>query len=601
MNCQDIALILDDSDVANLDAATTRAVDAHLHACPACAADWKLHLRLAHKVLPPVPAGLAAACRTLATGAPSRTHPVRRLVVVGGMALAAAAALWIGLRNPSAPASAPVAVVVPSQQMPVQGEVREETAQAAAPSTSVRDEKKNTPAGASVQSFSVLLLTPDVGTEDAAIRAAARQFHERILEALRTVPGVTVAEAESASGREADYIIEYGKALGQFRDPEGLWRFQVNVHVPRSSRNKQDLAAYDEARAKGGIADAIEDGYVRSFGYSSLVSLGVPCKFGMCPARQAADVVNMLRLNAFRHDVAKQHELFARFMDPGTSFATRQNLLRDFDTLAGTGRATPVDAQFIRAILELHADAPDRAQRLALWSALAQYSDGALIEPIVTLVRQETDEQVRAALIAKLVATFSSDAKARRALEEISAGDSSELVRQVARRAIAGDEEWVQYVSATIQDVNLSPQQRWEPMDFFIGQGNPMSRDPGLMQQFLGKLDGEAIAALAEVLPRIWVHYRPERDINQILRLQNLLSRLKDPAIARLLLRSLDGGSPFSRSALVLMLEKYIDDAPVVEALEKIHASDADPKVRDAAARVLDKRNVPADRPGPNP
>ena len=81
MNCQDIALILDDGDVANLDAATTRAVDAHLHACPACAADWKLHLRLARKVLPPVPAGLAAACRALVTGAPPiRTRRVRRLV-----------------------------------------------------------------------------------------------------------------------------------------------------------------------------------------------------------------------------------------------------------------------------------------------------------------------------------------------------------------------------------------------------------------------------------------------------------------------------------------------------------------------------------------
>lgn len=600
MNCQDIALILDDGDVTHLDAATVRAVDAHLHGCPACAAEWKVHLRLAHKVLPAVPAGMAAACRALVTGAePVRTRRMRGLVVIGGLALAAAAALWVGLRTPPAPTSAPVAAVAPLPQKEVHAEPQEEVAQSAEPE-SVREEE-NTPAGVPVQSFSILLLTPEFGAEDAAIRAAARQFHEGILEALRTVPGATVAEAQSAGGSKVDYILQYGKASGQFSDPEGMWRFQINVHVPRSSRNKEQLAAYDEARAKGTFSGVGAEGYVQSFGYSSLVSLEVPCQMGMCPARQATGLVNSLRLNAFRHDVAKQQELFARLMDPGADFATRQGLLRDFDTLRGSGRAIPVDAQFIRAILQLHADAPDRARRLALWSSLVQYTDAALIEPIVTLVRQETDEQVRAALATKLVTTFRSDAKARRALEEIAAADSSELVRQIAKRATVGDEEWHQYVSATIRDENLSPQQRWEPMEYLLGQAMPTSPQPSLMQQSLAKLDGEAVACLAEILPRIWADYRPEKDIAQVLRLQNLLNRLTDPAVAGLLLQSLEGGSPFSRAGIVGMLEKYIDDAAVAEALEKIRAEDGDTKVREAAARVLAKRKVPARDPAPNP
>jgi hypothetical protein len=601
MNCQDIALILDDGDAAHLDAATVRAVDAHLHACPACAADWKLHLRLAHKVLPLVPAGLAAACRTLVTGpATSRPHRARRLVVIAGMALAAAAALWIGLRNPPAPA--PVAAVVPSPLVPVQEEVRDEEVQAAAASTSVHDGETSTPVGESIGSFSILLLAPESGTDDAAVRAAVRQFHEAILERLRAVPGAKVTEAQTSSGRQADYVLNYGTALGQFTDPEGLWRFQVNVHVPRSRRNKEQLAAYDAARAKGSIHGVIVEGYVQSFGYSSVISLGVPCQMGMCPARQATDVVNMLRLNAFSHDLAKQHELFARFMQPGTDFTTRQSLLRDFDTLAGTGRAMPVDAQFIRAILEVHADAPGRAQRLVLWNALRRYTDRALIDPIVTLTRQETDEQVRAALVTKLVNTFRSEAKALRALEEISAGDSSELVRQVARRATAGDEGWHQYVSATVQDVNLSPQQRWEPVEYLLGQESSMGGEPSLMQHSLDKLEGEAIAGLAELLPRIWADYHPEKDLARITSLRSIFGRLKDPALAGLLLQSLDGGSPFSRRTLVVMLERYIDDAPVAEALEKIQAADADPRIREAAAQALAKRKVAStDTPGPNP
>lgn len=600
MNCQDIALILDDGDVANLDAAALRAVEGHLQGCPTCATDWKLHLRLVRKALPPVPAGLAAACRTLVTGAsPHRTLRVRRLVVVGGLALAAAAALWIGMRNSPAPALAPAAALVPPQQ---QAEAQENAAQMVSPASG-RDEEKNTPAKAPALSFSILLLTPEFDTEDAAIRVAARQFHEDILETLRAVPAATVAEAQSVSGRRVDYVLQYGKAPDQFRDPAGLWRFQINVFVPRSSRNKEQLAAYDEARAKGTLSGVGVEGYVQSFGYSSLVSLGVPCQAAMCPAQQAAGLVNSLRLNVFRHDVAKQQELLTRFMESGTDFATRVGLLRDFDALRSSGRATPVDAQFIRAIVQLHADAPDRAQRLALWSALAQYTEAALVEPIVTLVRQETDEQVRAALVTKLGTSYTSDAKARRVLEEISAGDASELVRQVARRATTGDEGWHQYVSATLQDVNLSPQQRWEPLEYLLGQGQAMPTSPGpsLMQRTVGRLDGAAVAAVAEVLPRIWTDFRPEKDLAHVLRLQNLLSRLTDPAIAGLLLESLDGGSPFSRSAIVGLLEKYVDDAAVAEALEKVRAADADTKVREAAARVLARRKVSTADPAANP
>jgi len=262
----------------------------------------------------------------------------------------------------------------------------------------------------------------------------------------------------------------------------------------------------------------------------------------------------------------------------------------------------PVDAQFIRAIQEVHADAPGPAQRLVLWNALRRYTDRALIDPIVTLARQETDEQVRAALVTKLVNTFRSEAKALRALEEISAGDSSELVRQVARRATAGDEGWHQYVSATVRDVNLSPQQRWEPVEYLLGQESSMGGEPSLLQHSLDKLEGEAIAGLAELLPRIWADYRPEKDLARITSLRGIFGRLKDPALAGLLLQSLDGGSPFSRRTLVVMLERYIDDAPVAEALEKIQAADADPRIREAAAQALAKRKVvSADTPGPNP
>lgn len=380
--------------------------------------------------------------------------------------------------------------------------------------------------------------------------------------------------------------------LSSVTDPQDMWRFQVTVQVPRSSRSSEQVAAYDEARALRKDPVALVEGYVQPFSISSLLSLKAPCEMRLCPATQAIDVVNSLRLNAFRHDVAKQQELFALFVEPGTDFATRRRILDDFYSLMATGRATPVDAQFMRVILEMHASAPDRAQRLALWRALAHSSDAAMVEPIISLVGQESDVQVRAMLVTRLVTNFNQDARARNALAEISASDASELVRRVAMRGEGGDEAWHHYVAATIKDRSLAPQQRWEPVEYLMDQGMAVQEGLALRNQSLDRLDADALAALADLLPRVWAEQGLQNDLGQSIRFQNLLNRVKDPALASVLLQSLDGGSPLARGTIVGLLGKYIDDTQVAEALEALQENDSDPKVREAATRSLARRRT---------
>ncbi|MDQ2639436.1 MAG: hypothetical protein M3Y79_02480 [Pseudomonadota bacterium] len=587
MNCQDIERILDDVDVTGIDAEMERAVDSHLRTCPQCARDWQLQQRLARKELPVMPAELAARCAKAARVSSGAAGRVRRLVVVGALTLAAAAALWLGTRQPPA-------VIVPAPALANAAQEPREEVQAAAPPTEVaagapdsRTTEDTPPANPSAPLLSIWVLPTEAGSEDVAIRSAARQLHESLVEALRAIPDAHVREGESAAGRGADYVLQISKETLSTPDPEGMWRFQVSVQVPRSTLSSEQIKGYEQVQSVQGMGGATVPGYIRRFGYGTLVSLQVPCKMAMCPAKQAAEAVESIRLNAFRLDRAKQQEVFARFRESGTDFATRLKLLGDLNTLTGTGRATPVDAQFARAILDMHADASDRSQRLRLWRALDNYTDNAMIEPILWLVRQETDTQVRAMLVSQLVKNFRSDETARKALEEIAVTDASGLVRQLARRAAEGNEAWHKYLRDTLQDRTLSSHQRWEPVDYLLNVITTGSM--GMAQQSLARLDNVTIAALAEVLPEVWAGWSLENDPGRVIRLQNLFSSLNDLALAELLLKSLDGGSPFSRSTIVTLLQKYVDDPVVRERLERLREEDADTKVREAAGRVLAK------------
>ena len=46
MNCEDIALLLDDRDIRALDQEQSKRVHAHLHKCAQCAAEWDAHARV---------------------------------------------------------------------------------------------------------------------------------------------------------------------------------------------------------------------------------------------------------------------------------------------------------------------------------------------------------------------------------------------------------------------------------------------------------------------------------------------------------------------------------------------------------------------------
>jgi len=111
MNCQDIALLLDDHEVDDLLAAKQPAVREHLSACGECARDWQIQVQLSNAAIPEVPAALRArfAIRAAGVAQPGK-RPRGRFVVIGTcIALAAAASiLALQMKEPRMPAAATV-------------------------------------------------------------------------------------------------------------------------------------------------------------------------------------------------------------------------------------------------------------------------------------------------------------------------------------------------------------------------------------------------------------------------------------------------------------------------------------------------------------
>src|SRR5690606_2207874 len=104
MNCQQIALVLDNRDIRRLEAGEHAAVHTHLAACGDCERAWRTHSRLVARAIAPmppaVPARLWRALRAvrMAERAPRRFGG--RALTIGLLMAAAAAAAIFGMRSP---------------------------------------------------------------------------------------------------------------------------------------------------------------------------------------------------------------------------------------------------------------------------------------------------------------------------------------------------------------------------------------------------------------------------------------------------------------------------------------------------------------------
>jgi hypothetical protein len=220
--------------------------------------------------------------------------------------------------------------------------------------------------------------------------------------------------------------------------------------------------------------------------------------------------------------------------------------------------------------------------------------DAALVEPLLVSLQRDP-EDARIAAVGTLAADFSGDERARSALETAALSDPRPLVRALARRGLAGDEGWHEYVTASLKDASLPDSERVEallfelyPPDTIDGVSEP---SPENYWQILKGLDDASVRALAEVFPgadqlRKWPGNNLVGNFGAI--------HNKNPAVTEMLLTVLehDTRALNRESAGQVLAESHASEPRVREALIKAVNGDPDASVRDDLRQILERDYV---------
>jgi hypothetical protein len=234
-----------------------------------------------------------------------------------------------------------------------------------------------------------------------------------------------------------------------------------------------------------------------------------------------------------------------------------------------------------------------------VWRIVRGLRNTDLVEPLIASSRLDPDGDVRVEAVATLVSDFRDDPRTRTALEVVAREDARPLARAMAKRGLAGEDTWREYVATTLEDTSLSGVERIEAL--FHAMNLRMKGGEGTYSpdaRIIRELDGQAIRGLTEALPQAARDSPVIR--NSAISLLSVLAGKDDPAITEMLLESLRPGEQWLDKAIAInALVRRVGDSRVRAALQKISEEDSHPEVRRIASEAL-KSEVAAP-PSPMP
>lgn len=575
MNCQDLALVLDDGDVDRLPAAQRREAEAHLAGCPVCRMEQQIQHRLASVAVPALPPGLTAQCRRRVDAVPINAgvrRNSRRILVGVGIVTAAAAAALVFLRVASPPPiSAATAALAPSGEPTpaVSNSVATEIEESATPPEEPKEETV-----AAVAAVPVRLMPLDLNGLDATSALILDLFHVEVARGISAIPGVHMLSANEP-------------------DPAGMY---VLIGLK-----------FAGVRADGARSISVTTMRMRA-GQPGSVTLTDTL---VAPSADLAEPVDKalysLRALVLPGDPSARNALNASLLDPALDLAAKQAAMSKLLASSLRTADTAERKALYAGALDLLAPGGDPVARDAIWrqlqnaispelmdaasAALPAINDLDLRRRLLTILgngmRILDDPRMSAGMWAQSPETMARmDAVApgiRAQLESISESDPNRLHRMIATRALTGDAEWNEYVVASLKDTSLVDAERLEGFSYLGGAGMQVNMNNPL-------LDDAAIRSAAELIIRVGRDPDQER---QALMAVNVLASVKSDAArdaALTVLRpgnGLSAASPVRGAMLVpLMMNKGADPA-VRQAVEEIAASDPDPLMRRRAGQVL--------------
>jgi hypothetical protein len=227
MNCEDIALILDDADLGKLDREVRLAVEDHLVGCPECDRVWSPHAHLAKSRTPALPPGFADQCAALVMteSLPSGKRRAHTRIFVLGCLVAGVAAAGIltmhlserGAAEPIRSVSVAAPVFVPEP--------------ASASSVTVNE----TAAPSEVAPTTMSQVSPDLNPVGSAPSKSSADVCADRPERVSALPGVTGFKLPKylISGQAAAALASEG------RDP--IWASDMERQISEALQNKDGL------------------------------------------------------------------------------------------------------------------------------------------------------------------------------------------------------------------------------------------------------------------------------------------------------------------------------------------------------------------------
>jgi hypothetical protein len=551
---------------------------------------------------PAVRAAVLARVSAAAATAPQRaTRRLNRTFIAGALVCAAAAAAVL-LQNLSARwrepvVAAPLAHLAapaasPGHTAPDASAVDERAS--ATPSTSSNPQVPRAQAAA-LSTFTVLVQPLRLETDDPALQTALREFYASAQEELRAIRGLILLGEEQSGAipaSDVDYRLAYTGRAGPVRfvhefptdpagqrmtvestslepDPAGIWRVELKAESVKSASVHghagavpQVLSRSATGRLDGGCSAA-----------AAVADRSAPCS----PAGIAATQVEQLRIALFPADPDLSRRLQTRLHDRAQPFAVRLAALTSLHALASRTGEAAGEGEAVRGALDLLAGAANAAERAEVWRVLRERRDPALLRALINMVTVEQQLSTRMEVLATLIAGYKEEPAVQAALRTVAAEDPDRLARQVAARALSGDEGWNHYVANTLQDSSLPPAERFAPLAYLLRTGQ---------SQYAGKLlDDKAISALVAVVPPLLDD--PERQLH-VLNLIGELYAVESLAVIDLAIAGLDKTSrSTSRAVLLNLLHRHREEPRARATLERIAATDPDASIREAARLMM--------------
>lgn len=589
MNCEDIALLLDDRDVSGLDPEQSKRVQAHLHKCTQCAAEWDVHTRMlatpVAAMRPELRHDIWQALAARAVAKPSRRRYVRPMLlglVVAGAGVAAMLVLElspprvnVAANAPDRWTQAPAEVVAGANDIegalgPFEGAV--DGQQRRDRSTVAPPQRKRL----------VVLPTLHEITDQSGIDDVNRIRSEvvRYLRERSDLDVIEITESEEAS------VPAYFAALRDW-----LWSTFSDAPFRRHSRDWA-VARHYGAQATVRLTSKEPERPPPRYGH-------IPPDVWALEVSQADGDGGRVSLGGIgpgddleRRARSIAREIYRDIVPPEIvadvyASAIADARLSDSERLGAFAEATvlvimpalragkPPSAAVMVAATELGHTAADAETRRSVWQGMGSIPNASAALPLIDALVTERDAGVRQA-IARSLREFADDPRVRAMLEGTADGDTSSVVRREARWVLLGTADRRAFLEATLRDPSLRPEERLATL--LIARETSRA-----IYDAVAASDTESVALLVDTVRSSGDSYTRRRAITAL----EGSSALIEPMLESM--ESTDAS--VRRDAFTVLARTYRRTPGVAEAVRRALINEPDERVRADVERLLTQPN----------